>query len=489
MHYDVNPHRPRLEFWSNEELDEIHYASLEILERVGVNIYHEKVRELLHSAGAKVEDDLRVRIPSYLVDKALQLAPKRIILCNRLGERVIFLEDAKIYFGTGGDLLNTIDHETDKRRKSVLRDVENAALVGDYLSNIDFIMGYGLPSDVHPMMQELYEFYTMIKGSVKPMFVNTSGRRDVLEFMYEMAIAVAGSPEDLQINPFFAVNAEPVTPLKHIKDGLEPLLFCSERRIPVVYPAAIYGGANAPATMAGALALGNAETLVGLVVTQLNNPGAPFIYGGGGCCPLDMKHFVWPWGAPEWHIASAIYAQLSRRYGLSTWDTAGTTDSKTVDEQAAIEGAYTLTMAALGGGNIIHDVGFLEGGLTGSLNFLVMMDEVIALTKRIMRSFPVNRETLAIDLVEEVGPGGDFFTKPHTLDHYKQELWYPHLLDRSNYERWVKEGSLTLQARAQAEVKRILSSYKPQPLPEDVQEELEQLIDSAERKLLPEVRG
>jgi trimethylamine--corrinoid protein Co-methyltransferase len=489
MHYDVNPRRPLLEFWSNKELDEIHYASLEILERVGANIYHEKARELLHSAGAGVEDDLRVRIPSYLVEKALQLAPKRIILSNRLGERTIFLEDAKIYFGTGGDLVNTIDHETGERRKSVSRDVENAALVGDYLSNIDFIMGYGLPSDVHPIMQELYEFYAMMKGSVKPMFLNMSGRRDMLEYMYEMAIVVAGSPENLQTNPFFAVNAEPVAPLKHIKDGLEPLLFCSERRIPVVYPAAIYGGANAPVTMAGALALGNAETLVGLVVTQLNNPGAPFIYGGGGCCPLDMKHSLWPWGAPEWHIASAIYSQLSRRYGLSTWDTAGTTDSKTVDEQASIEGAYSLLMAALGGGNIIHDVGFLEGGLTGSLNFLVMMDEVVTLVKRILRNFPVDRETLAIDLIEEVGPGGDFFTKPHTLNHFKQELWYPHLLDRSNYDRWVKEGNLTLQARAQAEVKRILSSHQPAPLPEETRKELEQIIQSAERNVLPKVGG
>jgi len=487
MNYDVNPSRPLLEFLSNKELDEIHYASLEILERVGAEVHHSEARKLLYSAGATVEDNLRVRIPSYLVEKALQLAPKRVTLTNRLGERVIFLEGSKIYFGPGSDLVYTIDHETLEHRKSVIKDVENAALVCDYLSNIDFIMCYGLPSDIHPIMQELHEFYAMMKGSIKPMFITvSSGRRDMLEYIYEMAVAVAGSSESLKSNRFFAIYAEPSGPFQHGSDGLELLLFCAEHRIPVSYPVAVFAGANAPVTMAGALAVCNAATLVGLVVSQLKNPGTPFIHGGA-VCSLDMKHSTWPYGAPEWHVAAAILSQLARRYGLSTWDVAGSTDSKVVDEQAAIEGTASLLTAALSGGNIIHDVGFLESGLSGSLPFLVMMDETIALVKRTLRKNRVDRETLAVDLIAEVGTGGDFLTKPHTLQHFKQELWYPRLMDRSNYERWVKGGSLTLQARAKAEVKKILSSHEPVPLPDEVQKELERIIHSAEKNVLPRV--
>jgi len=490
MYYDVNPRRPLLEFLSEEELDEIHYATLEILERVGANVHHPEARELLYSAGARVENNLRVRIPSYLVEKALQLAPKRVTLANRLGERTVFLESAKIYFGTGSDLVYTLDHETGERRKSILKDVENAALVCDYLENIDFIMCHGLPSDIHPIIQELYEFYAMMKGSVKPMFLTmSSGRRDMLEYMYEMAIAVAGSPENLKINPFFAIYAEPAGPLKHGKDGSELLLFCAEHRIPIVYPPMVFAGANAPVTMAGALALCNAATLVGLVITQLKNPGTPFLYGGGLVSCLDMKHAIWSYGAPEFKVATAMLSQLSRRYGLATWDTGGCTDSKTIDEQAAIEGTNSLLMSALSGGNIIHDVGYLESALTGSLTFLVMMDEVITLVKRILRNYRVDRETLSVDLIAEVGPEGSFLTKPHTLQHFKQEIWSPRLLNRSNYERWVREGSLTLQARAQAEVKKILSSHQPAPLPDETRKELEQIINSAERNVLPKVKG
>ena len=489
MHYDVNPRQPLLEFLTEKELDEIHYATLEVLERVGANVHHPEARELLYSAGARIENDLRVRIPPHLVEKALQLAPKRVTLSNRLGERTIFLEGAKLCFGTGSDLPNTIDHETGQRRKSLLKDVENGALVCDYLDNIDFMMSYAIPSDIHPIMQELYDFYAMMKNSVKPMFlVLPSGRRDMLEYVYEMAVAVAGSREKLEANPFFAVYAEPARALKH-GEGLESVLFCSEHRIPITYPPMIFAGANAPVTMAGAVTMCNAATLAGLVIHQLKNPGAPFIYGGGLVSCLDMKHAIWSYGAPEFTVAGAIMAQLSRRYGLSTWSTGGVTDSKTIDEQAAIEGTNSLLMSALGGGNVIHDVGYLESGMAGSLTFLVMMDEAIALVKRILRSYRVDRETLAVDLIAEVGPDGSFLTKPHTLQHFKQEFWSPRLIDRSNYERWVKQGSLTLQARAQAKVRKILSSHQPVPLPEETLKELERIMHSAEKNVLPKVKG
>jgi len=485
MYYDVNPRQPLLTLFSDKELDEIHYASLEILEGVGVNVYHERARELLYSAGARITNDLRVRIPSCLVEKALHLAPKRVVLANRLGKRILFLEGSKVYFGTGSDLLYTIDHETGESRESVLKDVEEAALVADYLENIDFIMSYGLPSDIAPLMQGLYSFYAMMKGSVKPMVLTmSSGRRDMLEYMYEIAIAVAGSPENLRVDPFFIVYNEPVSPLRHTSECMEILLFCSEHRIPVLYPPVVMAGVSGPATMSGCIALGNAEALAGLVVTQLNNPGSPFIHGSGGVSTFDMKYSLFPYGAPEWHMADVVFAQLAQRYDLPAWSIAGCTDSRTIDEQALIEGTYTILLSALAGANLVHDIGYLNSGLTGSLDFLVMMEETIAMTRRILRNFGVSREELAVELIGKIGPGGNFLIEPHTLKHFKGEAWEPNLFNRSNYEDWVKDGKLTLKDRARAEIKRILRSHQPVPLPEEVRKEIEKILHSAEKDVV-----
>jgi trimethylamine--corrinoid protein Co-methyltransferase len=165
----------------------------------------------------------------------------------------------------------------------------------------------------------------------------------------------------------------------------------------------------------------------------------------------------------------------------------GVTDSKVVDEQAVFEGMSTLLMGALGGGNLIHDVGFMESGLTGSLPFLVMMDEAIHNVKRILREYRVDSETLALDVIEEVGLEGDFFTHQHTLKHFKEELWYPRLLDRSIYERWIDKGGLTLGKRANEEVKIILDSHRPMLLEKDIEKELKGILKKAEKHVLDSV--
>ena len=193
-----------------------------------------------------------------------------------------------------------------------------------------------------------------------------------------------------------------------------------------------------------------------------------------------MRYAMLPYGAPEWHIASAILSQLSQRYGLPLFSTGGCTDSKVVDEQAAIEGAYSILLAALSGANLIHDVGYLESGLTGSLDYLVMMDETIGLTKRILRNFEVNAETLALDVVHNVGPGGHFFTEDHTLRHYRAETWYPTLMDRRTYEDWSEDGGMTLKARVQKRVAEILNTHKPELLKDDIASEIENIIQRAE---------
>ena len=481
MYDRANPDRPSLNLFSESELDEIHRASLEILERVGVKIFHEEALNLLERAGARIEDDNLVKIPNDLVKRAIETSLDRVVLSNRLGERKLFLEGSKSYFGTGSDLVNTIDHETGEHRKSSLGDVENAALVADSLEHIDFIMSYGIPHDVKPLLQGLESFYAMLRKSVKPMVITaSSGKREILEKMYEIGVAVAGSEDELRNNPFFVVYNEPVAPLKNSKECMEILLFCSDHKIPVLYPPVVQAGLSGPATMAGSIAQGNAESLAGLVVTQLNNPGSPFIAGSGGVTIFDMKDSAFPYGAPEWHMGDVVMSQMARRYKLPSWNIAGCSDSKMPDQQAAIEGAHSILMSALGGGNLIHDMGYLDSGLTGSLDYLVMMNETIAMTKRVLKSFRVDSEHLGLDLIEKVGPGGDFLTEKHTLKHYKSESWVPELFDRGSYEDWEKEGEKTMRDRANEKVLEILSSHEPESLPEKTRKSIEGIIQSVE---------
>lgn len=484
MYDRANPDRPLFNLFSDAELDEIHMTSLEILERVGVRIYHEEARKLLADAGAHVEDETLVKIPNHLVKRAIDSSADRVVLSNRLGERKLFLESSKSYFGTGSDLVNTIDHETGERRKSELGDVVKAARVADGLEHIDFIMSYGIPHDVPPILQGLESFYAMVENSIKPMVITaSSGKREVLEKMHEIGAGVAGGKEELKKNPFFVVYNEPVAPLKHSKECMEILLYCSEHRIPVLYPPVVQAGLSGPATMAGSIAQGNAESLTGLVVTQLNNPGSPFVAGSGGVTVFDMKDSAFPYGAPEWHMGDVVFSQLARRYKLPAWNIAGSTDAKKPDQQAAIEGSHSILMSALGGGNLIHDIGYLDGGLTGSLDYLVMMDEAIAMTKRVLKNFRVDREHLALDVIENVGPGNNFLTEEHTLNHYRDESWFPKLFDRGSHDSWVKDGEKSLEDRANERVEQLLDSHEPEPLSEPAKRKIEEVIRSAKENV------
>jgi len=459
----INPRQPMVRFFNERELDEIHFASLEILERTGLNVHHREAQELLARAGARL-DGVRARIPSHLAKRAIESAPERVLLCKRTGERSLFLEGNKTYFGTGSDLKYTLDHETGERRPSVLIDVERAALVSDALENIDFVMSFGLASDRPPELQDACHFAAMLRNTTKPLVITQFEGREALDRIYDIAVAVAGGEAALRQSPFFAVYGQFVSPLQHDENALARLLFCADKEIPIIYIPTIMAGATGPVTMAGALALGNAEALAGLVIHQLRRPGAPFIYGG--CvCPFDMRVAGIAYGAPEWHMASAILSQLSLRSRLPVFSTAGCTDSKLIDEQAIMEGTYSLLLAGLSGANLIHDVGYLESGLTGSLVYLTLMDEATAMVRRTLRNFTVDAASLAVDLVDKVGPGGHFLEEEHTLRRFRDETWYPSLLDRQKFDGWQAQGAPTMQMRALKRIHGILHSHRPAPLP------------------------
>jgi trimethylamine--corrinoid protein Co-methyltransferase len=466
---------PSLSFMSPDQLYELHLATLEVLERVGVRVDEDEALDLLKQAGAYLEGRI-ARIPAHLVKAALQSAPERIVMCNRKGERTLFLEANMTYYGTGSDLPFTIDVNTGERRISTKQDVVNATRVVDALPNFDFMMSFAIAQDTPAAVSDLHQMEAMINNTGKPIVVTAHHRQSMLD-QIEMAAAIMGGYEELRRKPLLACYDEPICPLTHTVEGTQKLLVLAEYGIPAIYVPGMLGGGSAPVTQVGTLVQGNAELLSGLVIHQLKAPGAPFIYGG---CPsiMDQRTTNVCYGNPEWHMNAVVWSQMSRMYRLPIFSTGGCTDALVFDQQAGIEQAYSLLLAQLSGANLIHDVGYLESGLTGSLETLVSCDEIIGMVRHIGRGYEVNRETLAIEAMERVGPGGNYMVDEHTLDHYK-ELWWPELLNRGRYDDWKAAGSKTFKDKCNAKAKRILEDHEPEPLPEDVRKTLSDIVARA----------
>ena len=465
---------------SDDQIKGIVRAAMGILERVGVQVNDEEMVMLLKKGGARTEGETLAKIPSAMVQRALQSAPHRIVLANRDGQRNLVLEKNRIYFGTGSDCPNVIDPYTDERRPCLFDDVLRASKVTDALDHIDFFMSLGLVSDVPRLTYDRHQFLAMAMGTKKPLVI-TCVDRNGLSDQYEMACLIVGGEKRFQASPYFAVYAEPSSPLTHSKEAVERLTFAAERGIPIVYTPGISGGATAPVTMAGNLAQGLAETLSGLVISQLKSQGAPFIMGGVHTI-MDMRTGIFCYGAPELFLLSACMTDISKELNLPMFSTAGCGDAKVLDEQAASEASLSLLMAGLSGASLIHDVGYLESGLLGSLDMLVLSDEVISMVKRILRGIIVNEETLALDVIADVGPGGHFIGKEHTRRHLRAEHWLPKLMDRTNRDAWEKSDAKTMGRRVREKVIDILEGYEPPALDEHLLGELKTIVALADER-------
>jgi trimethylamine--corrinoid protein Co-methyltransferase len=459
---------------TDDQLKEIHNGSLEILEKTGVRLNFQEAVDLLKKAGAHVSEGNRVRIPSYLAEKALNTVPKRVVLCDREGNRVMPLEGRKSFFGTGSDCLNILDHRNGERRKAKLDDVVDAIKVCENLNNIHFIMSTFMPWDVPNEIVDRYQMEIMLSYSRKPI-VTVSLDTHGLKECVEMAEIVAGGEQELRRNPFIANYVNLTSDLLHNEESLEQLLYFAEKGLPTTYTANGNRGAMAPITPAGAAAHIGAGNLTGLILSQLKREGTPFIWGGWGL-GMDMKTTVIPYASPDMIGLPAAYAHY---LGLPFFGLAGCSDSKTLDGQATAEAALTLMGDVLSGANLIHDVGYMESGLLGSLELLVICDDIIGWINRFIDGFKVNKETLALDEIDKVGPDGHFLNSHHTMNHFRED-WYPQLMDRGNHENWIKAGAKTLNQRAKEKVEGILENAQSKILSDTVQKKVQAIVKRAE---------
>jgi trimethylamine--corrinoid protein Co-methyltransferase len=357
----------------------------------------------------------------------------------------------------------------------LLADVKRAACLADALDNVDFIMSLGLASDCPVDRSDRYHFAGMVESSVKPIMF-TAWSLEGLQDIYEMTAIVAGGVEQVCRRPFLIHYAMSIAPFIHPKDSIEKVLFCAEKRIPVEYHSVDIGGSTAPATLAGSFVQGNARMLSGLVIHQLKSPGAPLIVDTSVVF-LDMRTMASPYMSPEVLLASIMNKEMALYYGIPTFAKAGAGDAKILDQQAGVEIGMSILNEYLIGNNLIHDMGYLEMGMTGSLESLVICDEVVSFAKRFGRGVDFSAERLALDVIEEVGPAGNYLTHDHTLKHFREEFWFPQLMDHNNHDTWVKQGSRSLIDRAHERAEQMLRSHEPLPLDAKAAEEIYKIAD------------
>ncbi len=445
---------------TDQDIEKIHKTSLRVFAEIGIQVNFTEARELFRNAGAEVNENSRiVKITQDLAEELINKAPSVILLCGRAenGELDCEIGGKKVYLGTGGTALNVQDPGSRDSRRAKLDDVMNMARLVEALDNIHFYMLNVYPNELPVEEVDVNRFGAALNRTRKHVMggvYTIDGVRNVIK----MAEIIAGSPEKLRERPFISMVTCPISPFK-LDGSYTPLTMEAARNnIPVVVPSEPLCGATAPITLAGNLVVQNVDTLAGVMLTQLTNPGCPVMYG---CISsiTDLRDMKYLSGAVEMGLMNAAAAQMAQFYHLPYYATSGMSDSKVNDAQAGYESAITNVMVALAGGNFIHDAaGFLEFCMTASYDKMVIDNEIIGMVMRAVEGIQVNDETLAFDLLKKTGPGGHFVSARHTRRYMRSEQYIPQLSDRENRVKWQEAGAKDTETRATEKAKEILNN-------------------------------
>jgi len=446
---------------SQENIEKIHKASMRVFEQTGIQVNSERALREFHNAGADVDFKRKIvrASESWVMDK-IKTAPSKIILYGREDKHNMELDGFNVYIGTGGTALNVLDLETGDRRPSTLKDVQMSARLVDALDNIHFFVLSCYPGDLPRHNVDVNRFYGGIKNTSKHIMggVYTS---EGIKNVVKCASMIAGSREALLKRPFISFITSIMSPLVMDSHYTELMITAIESGLPLATSTAPMAGATAPATLAGTLVQMNVEALCGVLMTQIINPGHPVLYS---CVPttMDLRTGTFCFGSIEMGIMNAASTQLSRFYNLPNYTTAGVNESKIPDIQSGYESMASTLMCALAGGNFIHEAaGIIESGLAISYEQYVIDNDIIGMCMRAVKGIEVNEETLAVDIINEVGPAGSYLTHEHTVMNMHREFFYPVSTDRSNRANWEEAGSMDGREKAKVIAKRILGTHRP----------------------------
>lgn len=456
---------------SEENVRDVHFASLEILERTGIFIELPRAQEMLHGAGATIDGN-KVKIPSHLVEDAMRSVPKRVVLGNREGRRWMFLEGNRSYYRGSCDCGFILDPFTRSRRRFMSKDYELTARVVDALPHMHSGGCAGNARDYPAEVRPQIAFKCCMQHMTKPFLASPLNAQQMAD-IYEAAAVIAGGWEQLRRAPFVVVTCEPTTPLGMFEDATELLLQAAQESMPVVWYPMPSAGTTAPCTPAGTLAIGNAEVLAGLVLHQLERPGAPFIYGMMPST-MDMRSTQWAYGSPDFAGQLAAATDMAHSYGLPIYGTAGTTDATALDEQAAAEGMMLCLMGALSGANVIHDVGLMAGCQFISPEMMVLSEEMLEMVDHATRRIDTRPEELALDLIDQVGPQGNYLALDHTLANFRR-FWHSNIFLRNRLTGSPEDKPEPVTERINKKTRELIEIHRAAPLPPETLRDLDEL--------------
>lgn len=464
---------------SDDDVQRIHQASLEVLQRIGIEVQASECREIFRKAGARIDAEAnRVYIPAGMVEDALATAQNEVHLYGRDERHDMVLGGKRVYMGTGGAAVKALDLQTGHIRESTLADVARVGRLVDALDNIHFYLRCCVARDIPPEALDLNTYYAAISNTTKHVTGNCFTVRSLHEVL-EMADMIAGSRQALRERPFLSfITSWTVSPLRFAPETVEVLTEIVRQEMPVFLSSAPQSGATSPAALAGSLVQINAEELSGLVYCQLVKPGTPVILGYvPSVSDLRTGNFVG--GAPEFALMHAAVAQLGQFYNLPVYNSSGLTDAKLPDVQAGYEKGITSVAAALAGANYIHhSAGLLESMLAIAYEQFVIDDDINGVIMRMVRGIEVTDETLSVDVIEQVCRGeGHFLGTQQSLQLMNSEYYYPHTGDRQRRQDWEDQGSHDMRQRARVTAQQILATHEPQGLTADIDEAIRQRFE------------
>ncbi|MHC4981573.1 MAG: trimethylamine methyltransferase family protein [Planctomycetota bacterium] len=466
----------------NEQIEKIHETSLAILERVGVELPHDETLSRFADAGAKVDFAAKsVSIPPELVMRLLAGAAKTFTLHGRDTNRIArFGQNARNYNSSSGQAL-WIESPGKHRRYPTLEDVAAAARLADALEQINITGAMADPHEVPVGWRCVAVLAEMIRSTTKPVTFWFHDRRSAA-FIVEALVALRGSEKKAAELPYCYPLLEPISPLRFGFNGIDLLYETARLNMPVAVGPMAQMGMSAPATVAGTMAQENAEILAGICVTQLIRPGTGVCYGGI-CHSFDMAKTQVIFAGPEQAIFGVAMTQMGKHYELPVYINSGLTDSKCVDAQAGLEVAATLSLGMAAGADIFGHMGICGADQGASLEMLVMQSEVISYLESVMREIDFSNEALGLEALAEVGIGGNFLASPHTAEHFRKEMWFPHLLDRDFYQAWMENNATSMYERCRRLKEEILSSHEVQPISAELGKALDEIVAAAGKEL------
>jgi len=442
---------------SEESAERIHETAMRVFEEVGIEINSDRALDLFRDTDARVdEQNRRVIVPRDMVMNLVGKAPSQVILHGRVKKHDLTLGGSRVYAGTGGTALNVLDRKDGHKRVATLDDLKEIARLVDNLDNIHLFMLPTYPSDVPVEKVDVNRFFAGLDNCRKHVMggvYTLEGTKQVIR----MAQIIAGSAQKLRERPIISIITCTISPFKIDQLYGDMLVTVARTGVPVVCPAEPLCGSTAPVTLAGTLTVQVVDSLAGVIISQLANPGTPVIFGSVASS-TDLRDLKYITGSVETGLLNAAGAQMAQFYKLPFYATGGMTDSNIIDTQSGYESSITNLLCALAGANFIHDAaGLMEFALTMSYEKLVIDNEILGMIMRAVKGIEVNDETLAFDVMKEVGPGGHFVSSKHTRSHMRQEHYIPTLSSREFRERWEEQGSKDTFMRAREQVEEILA--------------------------------